>query len=104
MEKIEEILKLETQLSQKIEEAEKKAKDIILQGQHEAEDILAGVRDEISEYQDQIHAEIDEALGLFRSSLLERFEEHKKDLEQRLDGVRQEYADSLRLKILGYDS
>ena len=103
MSKIEDILRLEQQLSSQIEEAEEKSRKIIESSRKQAQDILKEVSLEVASYKARKEEELKEQIRHLRLNLEEKFELRKKIISQSLEKKRKEFLDWIIRKISGQD-
>lgn len=104
MGKIEDILKLDRELSRQIEEAKAQAREIIALAQKEADSIVESSYKEVAAYRREREEALKQQIEKLRERYLKEFERKKEKIMQKFLSCKDELKDYIIKKILGYDS
>ena len=104
MGKIEDILKLDNELSKKVEEAKERAKKIAAEAQAEADRIIASSGDELVSYRVKKGEELRREMGELRKKYASKFDGDKDSIMKTFSENKDRLKDYIVKKILGYDN
>ncbi len=97
---IEDILKLDKGLSEKIEDAQKHSQEIIENASKEADKIIESVDEKAALYKKQKEAELKGEIEKLRQNYLKEFDKKKEGIAEALNKCKQELKDYIVKRII----